>query len=60
MVEKCYIVEWNTENENLFDDLRSFGFRFSFVFIDKNYFEITIVVREEDLRDLENIMQWYV
>lgn len=60
MTEKCYIVEWNTENETLFDDLRSFGFRFSFTFINEDYFEITITVREKDLRDLEGIMQWYV
>lgn len=60
MVTKCYIIEWNTNNENLFDDLFNAGIMFRFCRISPNYFEISITVYETNVAALEELMKWYV
>lgn len=60
MTTKCYLIEWNTENETLFDDLIAARFDFSVRTLTDAMFEITFTVDELRLRDLEAIMAWYV
>lgn len=61
MINKCYIIEINQSNEKMFDELFDSNFHdFSYHCIDDNYFEITFCIEEKRVKELENIIKWYV
>lgn len=62
MTTQCYIVEMNSSNEAMFDALNDYGFDY---LVDEDfpiigYMEIHIDCYPHEIRDLENIMKWYV
>lgn len=62
MTTKCYIVEVTTNIENLFNDLNEYGFDY---YCEEDnptagYMEIYIDCYSDEVRDLEEIMKWYV
>ena len=62
MTAQCYIVEMNSGNEAMFDALKDYGFDYT---VEEHwpapgYMEIHIDCYPHEIRDLENIMKWYV
>lgn len=61
MINKCYIIELNSSNETMFDELFDADFHeYSYHCIDDNHFEITFFIEEERAKELEEILKWYV
>ena len=62
MLTKCYAVEMNSDIESMFDALNGYGFDYS---CEDNWptpgcMEIYIDCYPHEVRDLEEIMKWYV
>ena len=62
MITRCYIVEISTNNEAIFEALNDYGFDYQ---CEENwpvpgYMEIYIDCYPAEVRDLEEIMKWYV
>lgn len=62
MMTKCYAVEMSSENEAMFDALNDYGFDYHCEehWPVPGYIEIYIDVYPNEIRDLEEIMKWYV
>lgn len=61
MINKYYIIELNSSNETMFDELFDADFHeYSYHCIDDNHFEITFFIEEERIKELEEILKWYV
>lgn len=59
MTVKSYFIDWSTENEVMFSELRAC----SYVYDIENYgdnFLLTIFVPNDEVVNLEDIMKWYV
>lgn len=59
MTVKSYFIDWSTENEVMFSELRACGY----VYDIENYsdnFLLTIFVPDDEVVNLEDIMKWYV
>lgn len=62
MKTTCFIVEMNSSNETMFEQLDDYGFDY---YCDKHwpapgYMEIYIDYYPHEIQELENIMKWYV
>lgn len=62
MITKCYIVEMNSSNETMFEQLNDYGFDY---YCDEHwpapgYMEIYIDCFSHEIPELEKIMKWYV
>ena len=58
----CFIVEMNSSNETMFEQLDDYGFDY---YCDEHgsvpgYMEIYIDYYPHEIKELENIMKWYV
>lgn len=62
MRTSCYIIEYSTENEAMFEQLDEYGFNYHCEehWSAPGYMEIYIDCYEHEIRDLEEIMKWYV
>lgn len=62
MKTACFIVEMNSSNETMFEQLDDYGFDYH---CDEHwpvpgYMEIYIDYYPHEIQELENIMKWYV
>ena len=59
MTVKSYFIDWSTENEVMFEELRACGYVYD---IEDwgDRFLITIWVPDDEVINFEDIMQWYV
>lgn len=62
MKTTCFIVEMNSSNETMFEQLDDYGFDY---YCDEHwpapgYMEIYIGYYPHEIQELENIMKWYV
>ena len=62
MKTACFIVEMNSSNETMFEQLNDYGFDY---YCDEHwpapgYMEIYIDHYPHEIQELENIMKWYV
>lgn len=62
MTTKCYIVEINSSNETMFEQLNEYGFDYTCEehWPVPGYMEISIDCYPHEISDLEDIMKWYV
>lgn len=57
---KCYIINYSTVNEHMFEELKRNNFVWKIVPFEHYAFEICFLVEVEEISHLEEIMKWYV
>lgn len=61
MFRMCYMIEFSTETEAMFEELGFAGFNYEVKTVCNSYFEITFDTDSIDrVCELQEIMQWYV
>jgi hypothetical protein len=60
MTTKCYIIDWSPDNEVLLGDLIAAKFDYSIRVIDDDLFELSVTADDARIRDLEDVVKWYV
>lgn len=61
MYTKCYLIEINSSNESMFEDLNDAGFDYATEKFDDTHFEISFEVWSvREIQEIMHIMRWYV
>lgn len=62
MITKCYIIEINSNNKSMFEQLDDYGFDYicESNYPEIGYMEVSIDCYPHEISDLEDIMKWYV